>query len=222
MITAIFDVGDDLPDETYGFLDFGANVAAHSLVSAILRQVQDTQARQRVLVQAITDAVGLYLVIDAIQFELQAQGADRNLDDAALAQARTICLAKIDVAAREGRLKGKKLGNYLRAWYSYGGREAAKQFAVNLARTPRWALDLVRGFVYEAKTMPATSAVYQRVWELNLETIGQFVSVDDLKNVLQAIVADAPQPEARALMEEYAPEVSAFRRAISKPSEADV
>ena len=124
-VTALFDVGDELPDEPAGFLPFGAITHAWRIVYWFLMKETDPQRREDILRQSMESTTGLYLPIDIISLENDKQERKKDpntflVSGEKLQDFIELCVNRIRGAAESGRLaEHKDLISILYRWRNW-------------------------------------------------------------------------------------------------------
>ncbi|MBI3304354.1 MAG: AAA family ATPase, partial [Deltaproteobacteria bacterium] len=77
-ITALFDIGDELPDEPAGFFSIGPDVHASRIIHWYLKQEKDSGKRGQILKEAMKATTGLYLAVRKTSIEASIEERQKD------------------------------------------------------------------------------------------------------------------------------------------------
>jgi len=220
-ITALFDIGDDLPQGRPGLFGVGPDMHICRIIFHYLVREKDQKTRGRILLKALEETTGLRVPLMKVSIEMDRSQKPTGsneflLDEEELAAAKSLCLKKIEVVAASGKLIGPDLQRLLWAWKNMGGEEASKQFAARIASTLEGGVLLLRGFMQEIKSGSMGSVVTHSRWEIQLKSVETFVDLGQLQAVLAPLLGATVPPEHADLAKAFAPEITAFKRALRR------
>lgn len=217
-ITAIFDIGDELPDEPQGFFSFSADTHASRIILWYLKQEKDPNKRSQLLKEAIKATEGLYLIIRKISFEDRKEKREQNQDAFTVAEEdvenlKKICIEKIRQAANNGKLKSHPKMTYILYWWSkWVSMEEPKEWVKELIDSKEGLLSFLTASLQHSLTQGAGDYMSQVHWFINLKNIEDFASVEVLEQkVTQLDLETLGEKEQRA--------VRAFKKALKRRKE---
>jgi len=204
-VTAIFDIGELLPEQGLAF-SIDPTTHASRIVLWFLKSESDGGARKKALEQAIKETTGLVLPARQIALEEPHEGRQENpiemlfqVED--LPHFRALCLEKIEAAARNGKLlENPHLLYILFRWKFWGGLQAAREWAAATAAEPTRAITLLQRFVQVAATRGMEDYAVRTHPYIDLSQLETFVDLDPLKEALASVDLEAlPEEGSRAL-----------------------
>lgn len=212
-ITALFDVGDDLPEEQGGMFTVSAWMHASRIIRWYLMKEPDLSNRFSYLSNAIRLSDGLYLPVMKIALETDAQKeartpSERLLSDEAVDELKVICVEKIRNAASTGKLSSHpQMGMLLGIWAEWAGPQEAQKWVEKFTQSEGGLIAFL-----EAMTVKATSygsGETQEAWYVQLSAVERFIDPELLATRLNGLKPqDQNESQARAL--------KAFEFAISR------
>jgi predicted KAP-like P-loop ATPase len=213
-ITALFDMGEELPKATGGMFEIEPDMHVLRIVLWYLRRVDDQKQREKILEDAITATTGLYLPIRQVYLEGSADDPDsRLLDDAQLPQLRQLCLTKIRNAAQQGVLEThSKMGYLLYRWSDWAGPGEPRQWVSDLLGTDNGLLRFLEAFLQPVGLQGIGDYTSQRFWHVSLKNLEKFASIDVISKRVDSIEVDKLSDEGRQA-------VTAFTAAIKRQRE---
>jgi predicted KAP-like P-loop ATPase len=216
-VTAIFDIGELLPEQGLAF-SIDPTTHASRIVLWFLKSESDGSLRTRVLEQAIKETTGLVLPVRQIALEEPQEGERANpieglLQKEDLPRFRALCIEKIETAARNGTLlENPHLLYILFRWKFWGGLQAAREWAVATMTEPTMAITLLQRFVQVAATRGMEDYAVRTHPYINLSQLETFVDLDPLKEALASV-------DLEALSEEGSRALRCFARALQHRAE---
>jgi predicted KAP-like P-loop ATPase len=214
-ITALLDVGEDLPEDRSSFLEIAPDMHAIRIIYWFLRREQDASRKVEVLRRAINDSEGLYLAVMLISLEDDRQEkrrdpSERLVNESALTDLQKACVDKIVVAAAEGHLSTHpRLAYLLYRWKEWGVADEARAFVETLTRTPDGALQFVTAMLQRSMSQSVTDYIGRERWYIRLGNIEDFVRWEVVEESLQGVNVDS-------LAERQRRAVGAFRTAVRR------
>jgi predicted KAP-like P-loop ATPase len=221
-IAALFDIGDDLPEDQTGMFPTGTWMHASRIIRWYLLKEPDVAKRHSYLAEAMNMSEGLYLPVMKVALETDSQRegripSERLLDDASVEALKAILLAKIRNSAASGKLAGhSKLGTLLSVWAEWSGPDEPRAWVENSTQSKDGLLVFL-----DAMTGKATSSGQngtQEVWYIQLKDVEKFIDPETVATRLENLKPRARnESEARALK---AFEQTLSRRRSGKPDGA--
>jgi hypothetical protein len=220
-ITALFDVGEELSDRGENMFDLGGPaMSANRVVYHWLKREPDPKVRSAILLNAIRRSKGLHLPLDRVSLEVQRHAKDKleesHFTAADLDEAKHIVLERVEAAAKDGQLLGTRLLRYLWRWRNLAGADAPKTFVAAQITTARGALMLLQGMMEEVNVASLSSGVQRQKRGLHIRTLQEFLDVDKLTEILSPLLGSEVAPEHRELVNSFAEELRAFKRALHR------
>jgi predicted KAP-like P-loop ATPase len=214
-ITALFDIGDDLPEKTEGMFTISTWMHASRIIRWYLLTEPDIAKRRGYLAEAINASEGLYLPAMKVALEVDSHKegrpqSERVLDDAAVEALKQICVDKIRSAAASGKLANHRhLGTLLGIWAEWAGPSEPKTWVEKLIQSSSGLLTFLDAMTSKATSYGSGESGPREVWYLQLQAVEKFVDPAVLKNQL-----DKLKPQAQS--ESQARAVRAFEQALER------
>jgi predicted KAP-like P-loop ATPase len=214
-ITALYDIGDELPDEPTGFFSIGPGMHTLRIIHWYLKQEKDSGERARLLKEAMKTTTGLYLPV--MDTSLEDSRQERQKDPASFivteedhAGLQQICVEKIQQAAKSGTLKTHpKMAYILYRWREWASPEEPRKWVESLIESEDSLLSFLTAFLQRSTSQGMGDYVARIHWHINLEDLEHFVSADVLeKKIGQLSLAGLGDKEQRA--------VRAFQKALKR------
>lgn len=213
-ITALFDIGDDLPESDGGMLTVSTWMHASRIIRWYLVTEPDIAKRREYLAEAIKASEGLYLPAMKIALESDAQRegrlpSERMLDDASVEALKPMCVEKIRNAAESGKLtKHRHLGTLLSIWAEWSDPSKPKAWVEKLVQSKEGLLSLLEAMTNKS-TSYSSGEEPRYAWYIQLEVIERFA---DLKTVETQFEKLNPQGQSESEIRA----VKAFQEALER------
>jgi predicted KAP-like P-loop ATPase len=217
-ITALFDIGDELPQEPPGFFTIEAETHASRIVYWYLKQEKDSKKRGEILKKAMENTTGIYLPVR----EASAEGDRRErqkdpdtfiLEEDDIKDLERICVKKIRQAAKSGALKNHpEMARILYRWREWATPEEPKKWVEDLVESPNGALFLLTGFMQRSTSQGIGDYVPKIHWRISLTSLENFISIDVLEQKVKEI-------DLRGIGEKEQRAVQAFQKALKRRQE---
>jgi len=194
-VTALFDIGDELPLHREQMFEMEPNMHAARVVYWYLRREEDEEHREAILREAIQETKGLYLPCMLVGLEAQrdpasdGEGRSRLVRPARLKEFQRICAGKVAGAATGELADNPHLGSLLYYWADRGDNQASVRTWVDeLIGTPAGTLKLLAGLVQRGFS---SGGVTRRHDYLSLKRLEQFADPEAIDRGMAGV-----QPEA--------------------------
>jgi len=216
--TAIFDIGDELPDNPIGFVSIGYDMHAVRLIYWNLKRDVDHQRRLKVLKQAMEQTDGIYLPVMYTSLEEDKQEKQRDSDvfqveGEDLSHLRSLCSQRIATAAENGRLNGHpKMAYLMHRWMDWGNQDEVKAWVQNLLKSPDGLLSFLNAFVNRSTSQGVDDYVPKIHYQIHLKSIERFVDVTEVENKVKGVEVENLPPEHQRA-------VQAFLKAVKRRAE---
>lgn len=217
-ITALFDIGDELPDGRAGFYSISSDIRASRIIYWYLKQETNIDTRGAILRQATKATTGLYLPVRIASIESNEEKRRKEPDafsvtDADLNELHRICVEKIEQAARSGLLVShRNMLSILYCWDKWDSNEKPRQWVQRLVESNEGALSFLTACLSRSISYGIGDYVSREHWRINLTNIEDFVPVDTLKEKLAGLVLEN-------LNDKQKQAVQAFRKAVKRRQE---
>jgi predicted KAP-like P-loop ATPase len=214
-VTAIFDIGDELPESPSGFFVFGPDIHAYRIIFWYLMKEKDVSVRADILKKAMKASEGLFLPIYCAQSEVDKQERQKSPDMFLVAEKdvdalKTICICKISAASKSGFLQNHtKMLNILYCWRSWKSVEAPQAWVKRLIRSREGLLIFLKAVLQQSTSQGVGDYVAKITWYIRLKTIEDFITVDVLERKIKEIEIDKITPEEKRA-------VDAFNKALKR------
>jgi len=214
-ITAIFDIGDELPENPPGFFVFGPDTHAYRIIFWYLKREKDVVIRAAILKKAMKASKGLYLPIYCAQSEIDKQERQKSPDMFLVAEKdvealKAICLSRISAAAKSGLLQNHtKMLNILYCWRIWKSVEAPQAWVKRLIRSREGLLIFLKSVLQQSSSQGIDDYVAKITWNIRLKTIEDFVPVDLLDKEIRSIAVNKITTEEKRA-------VDAFHKALKR------
>ncbi|NOT57438.1 MAG: AAA family ATPase, partial [Deltaproteobacteria bacterium] len=193
-ITALFDIGDELPDEPTGFFSIGPDMHAVRIIHWYLKREKDTAERSRLLKEAMKASSGIYLPVKDTSFE-DHRKAESQIDpdsflmaEADVKDMRQICIEKIQHAAKSGALKTHpKMAYLLSQWWKWASPEEPRRWIEGLIESEDGFLAFLTSFLQRSTSQGVGDYVTRISWHIHLKDLENFVSAEDLENKVKEL-----------------------------------
>jgi predicted KAP-like P-loop ATPase len=217
-IAALFDIGDELPEELPGFLTIGAETHASRVIFWYLKQEKDWKKRAYILKEAMKITNGVYLPVMRTSLEESKEARKKDpdafiVDAEDLKDLRNICVEKIRQAAESGALKThSEMARILYPWREWATPEQPKKWVEDLVESQNGALFLLTAFTQRSTSQGIGDYVPKIHWRISLTSLENFISIDVLEQKVKEIdLTGIGEKEQRA--------VQAFQKALKRRQE---
>jgi predicted KAP-like P-loop ATPase len=217
-ITALFDIGDELPDEPAGVYSIAADMHALRIIRWYLTQESDPSKRGQILKEAMRTTRGLFLPVS--RTSLDDRQEKRQKDPSAflvteddLRELKNICVEKIRVAARDGTLMSHpEMLFILYRWREWVSPEEPKQWVERLIESQDSLLAFLVAFLQRSRSWGLTDHVSRDHWYIRLKNVEDFIPADIVAGKIEQFsIGKLTDQQQRA--------VSAFRAALKRRQE---
>lgn len=212
ILTALFDVGDMLPKIHTSFYIALPEERIAQLATAFISRELDADRQQQILIQGMRAASGVYVPLLTCTRLFHASARATSVDfDVHLKQAQHECLEKIKHAAEVGTLKSHgNLIHILRYWNGMGGPESGVR---------PWVLGLIQdheGLIKFLREMSSkvTSSDKGRFLRTNVESVMDFISLDELEKRIDSLLGQPIRAEDEILLNAWSKGLS-YRKSAS-------
>jgi len=214
-ITALFDIGDDLPEENGGMLTISTWMHASRIIRWYLLTEPDIAKRREYLAEAMNASDGLYLpaMKIALEFDSKKEGrpeSERMLDDASAEALKQICVEKIRGAAASGKLENQlHLGMLLGIWAEWAGPTEPKTWVEKLVQSREGLITFLVAMTGKSTSYGGGGEAPRELWYMRLPAVERFIELNVLENQFEKI-----KPQSENESENRA--IKAFQQALER------
>ena len=212
-IAALFDIGDDLPEENGGMLVVGTWMHASRIIRWYLMKEPDLAKRHSHLAEAMRMSGGLYLPVMKVALETDSQKegrlpSERLLDDKSVEDLRALCVDKIRQAARSAGLAGhSKLGTLLGIWVEWAGPDEPSAWVENLTQSGAGLIAFLEAMT--GKAVSSGTEGTREIWYMQLKFVERFIDPEVLSSRVEKLKPQGKnESQVRAL--------NAFQEALGR------
>jgi predicted KAP-like P-loop ATPase len=214
-VTALFDIGDELPESAPGFTSLSPEMHLSRIIYWYLKQEKDRGKRAEVVKTAMRETTGLYAPI--LRTSLETRSADKKreedaflVSEEAVKELQAICLEKIKAAAESGALaRHPQLASILYRWRDWASVEAPKAWAQRLIQSDEGILALLTAFLQQSTSQGMGDHTAKTHWSIRLSSLEPFVEIDKLEQRVNAL-------PPREFSERQGEAIKQFQRAIKR------
>jgi len=217
-VTALLDVGDELPLGNRGFLEIPAEMHATRIIYWYLKREPSLARRAEVLTQCINETTGIYLpaYVVAIEGDKLKEGREENsrlVDGIGLKRLQEACSAKIQLAAEQGTLlRHSRLAQLLSLWQAWSSSEQPREWVHTLIDSPDGLLSFLVACLQETRSQSSGSYTVRSIWRIDLQFVEKFVASE----LVESKLADLSRKD---LQEKEQEAVKAFHKAMKRKRE---
>ncbi|MEI6634282.1 MAG: P-loop NTPase fold protein [Chlamydiota bacterium] len=182
-ITALYDVGDELPDEIGTSVLLSPELHAIRIVYWCLKQEPDEKKRGKLLVEATKQTTGIFLpTFDAHSEDRKRAKQDRDeflVDEESSEILKTLCVEKIRQAAGDGSLATNRRLHYLLSkWGEWGRADEPCEWLGKRLETRQGLLAVLLAFVHRSASRTEGAYIDKIHCKFDLKSLEEFVSAD--------------------------------------------
>jgi predicted KAP-like P-loop ATPase len=213
-ITALFDIGDDLPETDGGMFTTSTWMHASRIIRWYLLTEPNIAKRSDYLAESIRATGGLYLPAMKIALEADAQRegrlpSERMLDDPSVVALKLICVDKIRNAATSARLTNHRhLGTLLGIWAEWADVGEPKAWVQQLVKSEAGLVSFLEA-VTNKSTAYSSGEVPRESWYIQLEAVEKFADISTVEAQFEKL-------KPRGQNESEVRAIKAFREAIER------
>lgn len=205
-VTAILDVGDDVPEPRGGpYLTLDLERRALLVVERFLGRLESRE-RARILEVAIRDAAGIVLGVEEVWRVTRResrQGRDNEylLEEGQVPALQQVCLERIRNFALTGRLEAvNRLKVILWAWREWAGADGPREWVDGLLSTHSGLLRFLRAAESTSTSQTIGEAAVTTHRKIDLDFVATFASIDTVVARAAALPDDALEADGAELV----------------------
>jgi predicted KAP-like P-loop ATPase len=217
-VTALFDIGDELPEERGGLFTISSESHASRIIYWYLKQEKDPEKHGQILKESIKASTGLYMPIRTVSLEVKKQKQDENpealnVTDADLRELQRLCVEKIIQAAGSGKLAAHpKMAAILYRWREWDSHDKPRQWVERLIESREGVLSFLTACLQRSTSHGMEDYVSEEHWEINLASVESFIPVDALEGKVEALPLEGLGDKEKKAVE-------AFKKAVKRRRE---
>ncbi|MBI4849781.1 MAG: hypothetical protein HY808_14620 [Nitrospirae bacterium] len=217
-ISAIFDVGDELPEMQPGFYITSPDTHASRIVYWYLKQEPDITKRGQLLHEAINATNGVYLPVRQTEWEeysyaKQEAGNSSLISLEAVNELKKICVDKIRYASKSDVLRTHThMLSILYHWREWSSSEEPQKWVEALIHNKEGLLSFLGRCLSSSASHSSGDYVERIHWRIRLKDIEDFISPDTIAEKVSSLkIEELTEREQKA--------VRAFQKAIKRRQE---
>jgi len=189
-ITALFDVGDELPPGRVGLSEIPPDMHAARIVYWYLKREPSISKRAETLDKSIRETHGLYLpsfvvALEGDKAKESREEQSRLADDAKLKELQGLCASKIRDAATMGTLAThSRLGELLGLWQAWSSLTEVKEWVGKLIDSREGLLSFLVACLLESRSYGLESYTVESHFRIQLEAVERFVAPEVIERKL--------------------------------------
>ena len=215
-ITAIFDIGDELPAGRVGITEIPPDMQAARIVHWYLKQEPEIPRRQEILSECIKQTTGIYLpcFVVALEGDKAKEGREqreRLADD--VKHLEELCVSKIRQAASDGTLTGHvRVWEILGFWLQWAQPDEARTWINTQIQSRDGLLSLLVAALREGRSYGASRYVGRSFWETDLDGIARLADTELIERRLTELRTEDLRGKQKQAAE-------AFKKAMKRKRE---
>jgi predicted KAP-like P-loop ATPase len=221
--TAIFDIGDELPENQLGFVSTGYDMHAIRLVYWNLKRDTDHKRRVEIIKQAVEQTTGLFLPVMYTSIETDKKEKENDPDsfriegDDLLSLIQS-CVNKISKASSDGSLlQNSNLGYLLHRWLDWGDENVVKPWARDIISNQDGLLRFLTAFEMRSSSQGSGDVLPKIHYKIHLPSIERFIEISQIAEKVREINTDNLSPEYQRVIQSFLRAVK--RRTEGKPDD---
>jgi predicted KAP-like P-loop ATPase len=217
-ITALFDVGDELPPGRVGLSEIPPDMHVARIVYWYLKQEPNVSKRAEIIDKCIRETQGIYLpsfvvALEGDKAKESREEQSRLADDAKLKELRELCASKIRDAATNGTLGAhSRMGELLGLWQAWVSLDEVKEWVGKLIESREGVLSFLVACLQESKSYGLESYTVQSHFRIQLEAVERFVAPEIIERKLAELKIDGLEGKKKEA-------VQAFDKAMKRKRE---
>lgn len=204
IVKALMDIGDQFPEGRKGMFDSGTSMQVLRIMYQLTQRLDTQERRFEIFQNAITETTeSLYTIVHEVGVQGQHHGKwtskekppepeeKRPVNGEQLSVLEKLACDKIRLWADDGRLKEHpNLISILYSWKRWcdDGDQAVTAYVDDLVKTDNGLIQLIHAFVGKSYSHGMSDYVERENWRIHLESVADFVSVDEIAPKVRAIL----------------------------------
>ncbi|MFH1929572.1 MAG: P-loop NTPase fold protein [Chloroflexota bacterium] len=182
-IGALLDIGDELPAQKRGILDFGLDTQVVRVIRQLLDRIDDPYRRVEILKNVVETGAGLYIVVRLVSsIEPDAERERESIVPAdGFKEIKTIVLERIRREASQENLSSMPNLEYiLFRWRDWSTVDEPRDYVSRLVSSNQGLTRLFVGFLQETFSQSLRDYIPSRKWVISKKALSEFISPEDL------------------------------------------
>ena len=206
IVTALFDISDNLPEDRVTFVDVGIDMHLMRIIYHYLKRFKNAKKSSEVLEKAIKETSGLSGVIDKLSVEIggveKESHYERLIERNDVEKFKNLCVEKIKAyKASPVLLRSNHLAHILFRWRDWGDKEEVKEFVKGLIEPDEGLVFLIQAFLSKSYRHSMGDYVGRTISKINYKSLAEFVELDQIKQRLEKIDTSKLSPEGKKAVE---------------------
>lgn len=190
IVQALFNISDELPTETTGMFDFGADMDVMRIIFQLLKREPDKSKNYEMLQSTIQQAKQLYGLVKKVSLESGRKENDAREDQFSVPEDKVRDLqlsALTKIKEFENRLlENKNLLYILYRWKEWD-EQGLIDFVSRTLSTDEGLLNFVEHFIAFSTSLSADDLVERKTKGFNYQSLNHFSNLDNIKLKLESI-----------------------------------
>jgi len=193
VVKALFNISDDLPEESVGMLDFGADIDLMRIIYQLMSRETNKAKNFELLKEAIQDSKGLYGPVKKVSLESSRKEKNNASDnflipDDKIEELQESCVKKIESNSTDILLNHKNLLYILYRWKEWGKNENKwNEFINEVSSNDIKLLLFVTKFILKIKSQTIGDYGIKTNKQFNYKSLRDFIDISEVKRKLEKI-----------------------------------
>ena len=189
---ALLNIGDELPVEKRGFLDFGADVQLVRVLYQLLKRLPGSQDVCDLLVRVFPQSTSVFTPVNVVShltyLSEKEEPSDLVLNASQLQPLQELCVEKVQIARNQSSLqKVPRLNLLLLHWNEWGEPTDVRAYVADLIAVPEGLADFLAGFLYQIRSGIAGEHYVTLEWTIDLDNVSRYVEIEVLTERLASL-----------------------------------
>jgi len=217
-VTALFDIGDELPAGRLGISGIPPDMHAARIVYWYLKREPEIARREDILKGCVKQTTGIYLPCFVVALEgdktkESREQRERLADDTGVKDLQELCVAKIRQAATDGTLqRNPRFGELLSFWLAWSIGDEARNWVGTLIESRDGLLSFLVNALREGQSFGFSRYSARSFWDIDLNGIERLVALELIEGKLAELREKDLEGKQRLAVE-------AFQKAMKRKRE---
>ncbi len=192
IVTSLFDISDELPEERGGFFDIGIGMCLMRIIYHYLKRFKNVSKTSEILKKAIKQTTGLYGCVDKISIEIQGiekeSQYERLISKEDAGKFKELCSNKIKEFQTSPVLRrSKHLAYMLYRWRDWRKVEEPREFAGTFLDSDEGIVFLVKSFLSRSHRHSMGDYISRVVYKIDYKGLSEFIDLERVKEHIKKI-----------------------------------